>query len=73
MPLSPSAQEEMLAAAAGKTDDSAPWLRRHIVVKITAKSLGDKYYKKKVGFRQFFVVSQPIEGPTNRFFNEFNN
>jgi len=41
------AQEEMLAAAAGKTDDSAPWLRRHIVVKITAKSLGDKYYKKK--------------------------
>jgi len=41
------AQEEMLAAAAGKTDEAAPWLRRHIVVKITAKSLGDKYYKKK--------------------------
>jgi len=32
-----------------KDDDSSsqPWLRKNIVVKIVAKSLGDKYYKKK--------------------------
>ena len=26
---------------------AVPWLRKNIVVKIVAKSLGDKYYKKK--------------------------
>ncbi|XP_023321483.1 DNA/RNA-binding protein KIN17-like [Eurytemora carolleeae] len=30
-----------------KGETAAPWLRKNIVVKIVAKSLGDKYYKKK--------------------------
>lgn len=30
-----------------KEETAAPWLRKNIVVKIVAKSLGDKYYKKK--------------------------
>jgi len=35
------------AIVENEIDAAEPWIRKNIVVKIVAKSLGDKYYKKK--------------------------
>jgi len=40
-------EKEATVDTGGGGDDAKPWLHKGIVVKVVAKSLGEKYYKKK--------------------------
>ena len=42
-----SAEKKAKEAKINKKAEEEPWLRKHIMVKIVSKSLGEKYYKEK--------------------------